>query len=117
MTTDRKLDMLIEAVSNLQQNMVTKEDAKALMTKEDAKAFLTKDDLNDSLVKFESSLLEKIHMVQEKANNHFSKLEKQLGEVESTIQTNIVENSIVNLLLDKVADMQKRLDKLEGKAS
>ena len=99
MTTDQKLDMLIEAVADIKSNMAAK------------------DELKTELHNLENSLLEEIDTVQEKANTHFDCIESKLDTIESAVKTIKLENSTVNLLISKVSDMQKEIDFLKSKVS
>lgn len=98
MTVDEKLNYILE-------NMATKDDLKGTAKKEDLTGMATKNDLDY----LESSLLSEIDLVQEKANTHFTKIEKRLGILESTVNTIKIESSTVSLLLKKVTIMEDEL--------
>ena len=73
--------------------------------------------LENSLRNLEISLLEELDIVQEKANNHFEKLERRMDSLELTVNMIKVEYSSINLLVRKYTELDARVTGLEQKIS
>lgn len=82
-------------------------------TKEDLKRFTTKDDLRD----LENNILEEVDTVQEKANDHFKRIEKRLDNIETEVHASKLQNDTLNLLLRRIDLMQDEINELKKKVS
>lgn len=82
-------------------------------TKEDLKSFVTKDDLRE----LENNILEEVDTVQEKANEHYKRIEKRLDNIESEVHASKLQNDTLNLLLRRIDLMQNEIDELKKKVS
>lgn len=82
-------------------------------TKDDLKGFATKDDLRE----LENNILEEVDTVQEKANDHFKRVEKRLDDIETKVHASKLQNDTLNLLLRRIDLMQDEINELKKKVS
>lgn len=82
-------------------------------TKDDLKGFSTKDDLRE----LENNILEEVDTVQEKANDHFKRVEKRLDDIETEVHASKLQNDTLNLLLRRIDLMQDEINELKKKVS
>lgn len=75
--------------------------------------FATKDDLRE----LENNILEEVDTVQEKANEHYKRIEKRLDNIESEVHASKLQNDTLNLLLRRIDLMQNEIDELKKKVS
>lgn len=79
--------------------------------------FATKDDLDSKLRELENNVLEEVDTVQEKANEHYKRIEKRLDNIESEVHASKLQNDTLNLLLRRIDLMQNEIDELKKKVS
>ncbi len=113
MSNEELLQSISDMMDKKLQNFATKEDLKALATKEDLKAFATKEDLRE----LENNILEEVDTVQEKANDHFKRIEKRLDNIEKEVNASKLQNDTLNLLLRRIDLMQDEINELKKKVS
>lgn len=106
MLDSQKLDYILA-------NMATKDDIANMATKDDIANMATKDDLAE----LESNLLTEIDTVQEKANDHFARMERRLDLLTSTVNVIDLEYKNGNLLAKAIIDLQHRVDAIELRIS
>ena len=75
--------------------------------------FATKDDLRA----LENNILEEVDTVQEKANDHFKRVEKRLDDIETEVHASKLQNDTLNLLLRRIDLMQDEINELKKKVS
>ena len=75
--------------------------------------FATKDDLRE----LENNILEEVDTVQEKANDHFKRVEKRLDDLETEVHASKLQNDTLNLLLRRIDLMQDEINELKKKVS
>ena len=94
---------------------LTSEDLLAISQLLDTKLqnFATKDDLRE----VENNILEEVDTVQEKANDHFKRVEKRLDDIETEVHASKLQNDTLNLLLRRIDLMQDEINELKKKVS
>ena len=94
---------------------LTNEDLLAISQLLDTKLqnFATKDDLRA----LENNILEEVDTVQEKANDHFKRVEKRLDDIETEVHASKLQNDTLNLLLRRIDLMQDEINELKKKVS
>lgn len=97
MNDSQKLDFILA-------NMATKDDIANMATKDD-------------LASMESDLLTEIDRVQEKANNHFDRLERRMDQFENTLNIIKVEFDTIKLWNQGMINLQNRMAIVEAKIS
>lgn len=71
----------------------------------------------DDLASMESDLLTEIDWVQEKANNHFDRLERRMDQFENTLNIIKVEFDTIKLWNQGMINLQNRMAIVEAKIS
>ena len=99
---------LLQAISEMMDKKL-----QHFATKGDLKDFVTKDDLR----KPENNILEEVDTVQEKANDHFKRIEKRLDNIENEVHASKLQNDTLNLLLRRIDLMQDEINELKKKVS
>ena len=96
-----------EIMEFLQENMVTKEDAKAFATKEDLKSFATKEDLNTALAKQKSDIIDSVDKkLGELGGNLISLTRKEDKKVVSLIGVLKSKNNLSKKEAQKLLEMK-----------
>ena len=60
-----------------------------------------------------NSILEEVDLVQEKANEHFARIENRLDNLESLVRTIILDADTIPLHEIRISNLEKHVDKLE----
>lgn len=71
----------------------------------------------DDLAELESNLLTEVDTVQEKANDHFTRMERMMDLLTSTVNVIDLECKNGNLLAKAIIDLQHRVDAIELRIS
>ena len=62
--------------------------------------------MDKKLRELENNILEEVDTVQEKANDHFKRIEKRLDNIENEVHASKLQNDTLNLLLRRIDLMQ-----------
>lgn len=73
--------------------------------------------MDKKLRELENNILEEVDTVQEKANDHFKRIEKRLDNVEKEVHASKLQNDTLNLLLRRIDLMQDEINELKKKVS
>jgi|InofroStandDraft_1065614.scaffolds.fasta_scaffold07364_3 uncharacterized protein involved in exopolysaccharide biosynthesis len=79
--------------------------------------FATREELDSKLRELENNILEEVDTVQEKANDHFKRVEKRLDDIETEVHASKLQNDTLNLLLRRIDLMQDEINELKKKVS
>ena len=79
--------------------------------------FATREELDSKLRELENNILEEVDKVQEKANDHFKRVEKRLDDIETEVHASKLQNDTLNLLLRRIDLMQDEINELKKKVS
>ena len=79
--------------------------------------FATREDLYSKLRELENNNLEEVDPVQEKATDHFKRVEKRLDDIETEVHASKLQNDTLNLLLRRIDLMQDEINELKKKVS
>lgn len=79
--------------------------------------FATREELDSKLRELENNILEEVDTVQEKANDHFKRVEKRLDDIEAEVHASRLQNDTLNLLLRRIDLMQDEINELKKKVS
>ena len=79
--------------------------------------FATREELDSKLRELENNILEEVDTVQEKANDHFKRVEKRLYDIETEVHASKLQNDTLNLLLRRIDLMQDEINELKKKVS
>ena len=60
-----------------------------------------------------NSILEEVDLVQEKANEHFARIENRLDNLESLVRTIKLDADTIPLHEIRISNLEKHVDKLE----
>lgn len=98
---------------------LTNEDLLAISQLLDTKLqnFATREELDSKLRELENNILEEVDTVQEKANDHFKRVEKRLDDIETEVHASKLQNDTLNLLLRRIDLMQDEINELKKKVS
>ncbi len=98
---------------------LTSEDLLAISQLLDTKLqnFATREELDSKLRELENNILEEVDTVQEKANDHFKRVEKRLDDIETEVHASKLQNDTLNLLLRRIDLMQDEINELKKKVS
>ena len=79
--------------------------------------FATREELDSKLRELENNILEEDDTVQEKANDHFKRVEKRLDDIETEVHASKLQNDTLNLLLRRIDLMRDEINELKKKVS
>ena len=73
--------------------------------------------MDSKLRTIENNILEEVDTVQEKANDHFKRIESRLDKIEKEVNASKLQNDTLNLLLRRIDLMQDEINELKKTVS
>ena len=120
---DQKMDEKLESLEGrMDERFVSFENRvdgklESLESRMDEKLESLENRMDEKFLSQESSLLSEIDLVQEKANNHFARVEERLDIMQRSINGIRQDNEIANLLLTKVMKVSEEVEIIKQKIS